>query len=279
MENFTELRNTPIHLTSSPILDLAWATTLYGKNLTELGNSPMRDLAWAISLCGFVFGICFFLVPETHKHRRWSVGDLLFSVPYYPFISLLAINSVFTLYDKDHFFDFVPSSYLCLLFYAAGNIIHIPVTFLKTQDLTFKFQLLLHHLLSITCYVNGLYTLSMHFYGTLDAICEISTIYLNFVFLFKEFNAPPLLQTVNGIILWITYLFLRIFLFPRWLYMFSTEIRNDDTIWDRLNWIEKWITPITTLILFILSSLWMISLTKGLVKNVKGMLKPKKKTM
>jgi len=240
----------------------------------EFSPDPASDLVWAITSCGVVYLVSWFLLPQTHMDRKWAIMDLIFSVPYYPFISALALNSVFALNGKDHFLDYVSSSYLCLLFYAAGNIIHIPITFLKDQERKFKLQMLVHHLLSITCYVNGLLTLRMHYFGTLDALCEISTIYLNFVFLFKEFGAPQLLQSVNGIVLWVTYLFLRIFLFPKWLHMYATEILANPSIWNEINWVERYLCPITTLILFILSSFWMVSITKGLIKNVKSLFKP-----
>jgi len=238
---------------------------------------PAVDLVWAITGCGVVYLLSWFIVPKTHMGRKWEVMDLIFSLPYYPFISALALNSVFALSGKDHFGDYVTSSYFCLLFYAAGNIIHIPITFLKENAWKFKLQMLVHHLLSITCYVNGLLTLKLHFFGAMDALCEISTIYLNFVFLFKEFGAPQLLQSINGVVLWITYLFLRIFLFPKWLYMFYTEIIADPSQWEGMNWVERYLCPLTTFILFVLSSIWMISITKGLIKNINAYLSKKTK--
>ena len=60
-------------------------------------------------------------------------------------------------------------------------------------------QMLAHHLLAIGCFVRTCYTGVGHFYVALDGCCEISTIFLNNVFLFKDLGIAEGYQQKVGL--------------------------------------------------------------------------------
>merc|ERR1712176_250105 len=75
----------------------------------------------------------------------------------------------------------------------------------------------------------------MHFWGCLDGMCEMSTIFLNNVWLSKEVTIgnkelkellPAWAYAANGCFLWLSFLVFRIVLFPAWLYMWYSDVRT-----------------------------------------------------
>ena len=76
---------------------------------------------------------------------------------------------------------------------------------------------------------------------------------------------------VCGFLLWLSFVFFRMMLFPYWLYVFYMDVQsNPKTTWNMLTFPEKYICPVTVIILFVLSTIWFVSITKGLIKAVKG---------
>jgi len=83
-----------------------------------------------------------------------------------------------------------------------------------------------HHVLSIAAYGGGLWTFRMHFWACLDGLCEITNTFLNTLLLsrtkggdFADRYKAALgdFLTVNGGLLWLSFIIFRLILFPVWL--------------------------------------------------------------
>eukprot|EP01123_Difflugia_compressa_P015164 TRINITY_DN8387_c0_g1_i1.p1 TRINITY_DN8387_c0_g1~~TRINITY_DN8387_c0_g1_i1.p1 ORF type:complete len:264 (+),score=44.02 TRINITY_DN8387_c0_g1_i1:62-853(+) len=235
-------------------------------------ESIARDIGFASMSCVIGYIISWFLVPSSSKDRVNSC-DILFSAPYYPILSYLAFHATLSMSSstEDRFHGNVWSSYWCMILYSAGNLVHIPITFMKKQKTDYKIMMFFHHVFTIACYVVGLHYKRIWFYGSLAACCELSTMFLNNVFLFKELNVNRSIQTINGVLLWLSYLILRIVLFPFWAYLFIGDIlASPSTTWDTLTTIERVFFVPTPVLLFLLSCNWFVGITKGMIKAVKG---------
>eukprot|EP00439_Symbiodinium_sp_Y106_P027436 s5793_g3.t1 len=133
----------------------------------------------------------------------------------------------------------------------------------------------------MAAYVIGLGCGRCHFWGCLDGCCELTTIFLNNLYLLndveidgrrlKEFF-PRWVVAANGIILWLGFIAFRLALFPTWLYMFYKDMeeapsKSSAVITD----LERYLYPAVNLVLMLLSIAWFVPLTRGMVKSVKAM--------
>ena len=137
--------------------------------------------------------------------------------------------------------------------------------------------MLAHHILSIIAYVNSLCLAQrMGFFACLDGLCEVSTFFLGFLQMSKikggafakQLQARfPRLLVVNGLCLWLSFLLFRVLLFPFWLALFLHDVYTMPyAIWAKITWFELVFYPGVTLFLFVLSCMWFVRLSKGVVK-------------
>ena len=102
----------------------------------------------------------------------------------------------------------------------------------------------------------------------------VTTLFLNCLFLLKTL-APDekyaAAKAVSGLLLWAGFVVFRLVLFPVWLYVFYVDltVNNAPRMAEGATWFELCFYPATMTFLLVLSSLWMVPLTKGLIKALK----------
>ena len=102
--------------------------------------------------------------------------------------------------------------------------------------------------------------------------CELTTLLLNQSFLIKEFTKSPIIIGINGLLLWIGFIFFRLLLFPIATGLYLYDLNNIPlSIYNNVNLFEKIFYPTTMMGLFFISSFWMINITKGMKKVMKKM--------
>mmetsp|Transcript_3122 Transcript_3122/g.9154 ORF Transcript_3122/g.9154 Transcript_3122/m.9154 type:complete len:180 (-) Transcript_3122:11-550(-) len=144
----------------------------------------------------------------------------------------------------------------------------------------------LHHVLSVVAIGESLLTRRMQFFACLCGACEVSTIFLNNLYLSREITVggkelkdvlPHAFVCVNGMGLWLAFLFFRLCLFPYWLYIMYSDVADfPAATWDKANMVERYMYPGVTVFLLCLSTFWFIPITKGLLKAL-GVIKKQPK--
>lgn len=165
-----------------------------------------------------------------------------------------------------------------LQLYVSRCIVHCGIQSLQKMTLLQFCLMTAHHMISITCYTVALVTGRAHFWACLDGCCEISNIFLTMLYYFKDVTikgkalqtyCPNWVYALNGLGLWLSFLFARLLLFPSWLYFWWKDISdNPEATWDKCNILEKTLHPAATLFLLILSITWFIPVSRGLFKAV-----------
>ena len=164
------------------------------------------------------------------------------------------------------------------------QLVHTPIQFITLRDNpTFLIQMTLHHVLSAACYGSGLLTERMHYFAVLDGCCEVTTIFLNALFLCKCFAPADTLalpKAISGGLLWLTFVFFRLLLFPFWLYTFISDCNAQPaTTWETINGFERYAYVLVTVFLLVLSAHWFVPITKGMLKAMKAATSKKEKKL
>ncbi|KAK3284184.1 hypothetical protein CYMTET_8154 [Cymbomonas tetramitiformis] len=235
-------------------------------------NIIVYELVLSTALCCVGQTICWLLTPKDAKDRV-HLADLYFSCLWAPTLSFTAFKATHELNQsgvEGRWNGGSYTAYIFLLVYIGGNFAHIPVTILKKQTTLYKLQMFLHHAVSVACGIRGLFRGGGHFYASLSGCCELSTVFLNNLLLFKEWQVDKRLQAVNGVLLWFSFLILRLVLFGYWLYLYFTESAAypDITGYNKLEAYEKVLYPGSVMILTGFSVKWFISITKGMIKTL-----------
>eukprot|EP01064_Diplonema_japonicum_P034400 TRINITY_DN710_c0_g1_i1.p1 TRINITY_DN710_c0_g1~~TRINITY_DN710_c0_g1_i1.p1 ORF type:complete len:259 (+),score=45.43 TRINITY_DN710_c0_g1_i1:53-829(+) len=210
-------------------------------------------------------------VPLLSKVQDWwSVVDVVFSIPFYPVLSYFAVMASWELSGQD---DRVTgksanSYYFCMLF-VAKSLVHMFITLQQKLTKSFLFTTLLHHSCSIVCMLGTPLCGRLIFYSAFDGVCEITNIFLSVLYLFKMTKTAdryPLLYSINGVLLWTSFLFFRIFLFPVWFFLFYQDYARGAM--SSVSSAELVGYPAVTLLIMCMSVNWFIPITKGLLKVV-----------
>lgn len=239
----------------------------------ELTNVSALGAAVGIVCTGYViaYALARFTLRNSSGGCAWELADIFFHVPYVPLVLYLVLCSVRKLganvdarwhqrTDETQFF---------LALYIVQCSVHVGVLCLKRHVGT-PGMYVVHHTLSIACFGSALWTGRMHFWAALNALCEVTNIPLNTVFLFKSLKWDTSLATMyklNGLFLWLSYIAFRIVLFPIWLFLFCRDVRSDPHVtWDRINTFERYAYSLTTGFLLAISLAWFGQITSGLIK-------------
>ena len=165
--------------------------------------------------------------------------------------------------------DRSPASTAFLWIYVIRQLISFPFVFVGGMKASDKVLMTIHHVVSIVAFGSGLHTGRMHWFATLDGCCEITTIFLSILLLFRAVSYKGVLNTVNGVVLWMTFLVFRLALFPFWLWQFRSDlVAHPAETSAKVNTFELYFYPTTTLLLLAMSTMWFISITKGMLKSV-----------
>ena len=148
---------------------------------------------------------------------------------------------------------------------------------LKPRDII---MMVVHHVVSTVAYAFAVYYERLQYYGTLDGLCEVTTIFLTLMLVFKTLgldNPKPWYVKLNGISLWASFFVFRLLLFPYWLYAFYTDCfaSTESVCYKETNLHEKIMYPCITLLLLVMSTMWFIPITKGMMKAL-GLMSDKK---
>jgi len=213
------------------------------------------------------------------KHKDpWALADTLSSAIVYPLMVYLAVSGASGLsVDIDlRWRGNTYESSAFLILYVTRTLLHM---FMQTmQDMSPKqFMLMtIHHCLSLLCMGNGLVTGNMHYWGCLAGVCEMTTMFLNNVWLCKEVNIkgeplqsyiPAWAYALNGLLLWFGFIVFRLVLFPFWLYQFHNDVHTaPGRTWEISSLVEKYAYVLVVSFLLALSTYWMLPITKGLMK-------------
>ena len=173
---------------------------------------------------------------------------------------------------------------LYMVLYVSRMMCHIMMQPLENMGLGLLVMMTIHHLISMGCYILGLGYGRCHYWGCLDGCCEITTVFLNVLYLTNNVEVdgdengngkkpklkdylPKWFLATNGFLLWLAFLVFRLMLFPYWLVTFHQDMRDMPQITkDITTEVERVIYPGTTVILLCLSTAWFIPLTKGMLK-------------
>mmetsp|Transcript_132859 Transcript_132859/g.413073 ORF Transcript_132859/g.413073 Transcript_132859/m.413073 type:complete len:248 (+) Transcript_132859:72-815(+) len=224
---------------------------------------------------GFGYLVAPTLVPRTAKGNVHDDADLIGAMPVFALIAFFAFHNTFysgaTVHER--WAGTSDASYAFLWLYVIRQIISFPLVFVGGMKASDKALMTMHHIASIIAYGGGLYTGRMHWFATLDGCCELTTIFLNFMLLFRALSYKGVLHTVNGITLWVTFLVFRLALFPYWLWKFGSDVHaHASESSAKVTMFELVFYPATTVMLLAMSVMWFISITKGMLKAM-GVLK------
>jgi len=207
--------------------------------------------------------------------KRLEAADLIFSCPFYILLFILAARAAVDLYGnlESRWHGMTLCSYHFQLLYVARMSTHCPIQWIVLRhDPKLRLQMTAHHFLSIICFGCALVSTRMHFWANLDGCCEFTTVFLNFVFAFKWFspkddNLYAIPKAVSGVMLWIGFIIFRLVLFPAWLWGFYADITNHPAqTWDRLTMLERYLYVFVNVFLLVISTIWFIPITKGVMK-------------
>lgn len=241
-------------------------------------EDPVQALAARAALAVVAgYALAFALACYTLRGGKgcaWELADVYFHVPFVPVVLYLVVASVVELAaDVDsRWHRSTDETRAFLALYCAQCTAHVVVLGLKRQVGT-PAVYLAHHTLSIACYGHALWTGRMHFWAVLAALCEVTNIFLNNLFLFRALKWDASLPTaykLNGVFLWLSYIAFRIVLFPVWLLLYHRDVRaHRSQTWDTINLFERYAYASTTLLLLVLSLFWFSKITSGLISAIR----------
>lgn len=248
--------------------------------------SIICDTLGMVFLCGSAFIVAFVAAgfvtkkPENKKKKDpIALADLYFSQIYYAVLGYLAVRATIDIAVFAPEFGFDPMTArwtlwtgrgmaYCIL-YVAGNLVHVPITWIKQQDLSFKIMMTVHHFMSIIATGSPLLSGKAVYFVTVMGICEISTWLLTQQFMLKELGCGKKGQLANSLMLILAYFFLRVVLFPMVLWQHTGDLYSgamDENLRTSLGGIETHFLSVTAVILIVLSVVWFIILVKGGLK-------------
>lgn len=213
----------------------------------------------------------------TFKHRL-NVADDMFSAVFFPIMAYLAISGFLELWREGtveaRWKETTSRSYWFLMLYVSRMTLHIPVQTLLhwEDDKVLLAQLTAHHIFSAICFGVAMYSEKMHFWGLFAGCCEITTGPLAVVCLSlncfpREDSIANIVTAIAGFLLWLGFLLFRIMLFPVWMFLFCQDIVNyPSETWYIMTAAERVCYPAVILMLWVLSCMWMVPITRGLLK-------------
>jgi hypothetical protein len=210
-----------------------------------------------------------------HGKGRLSIADLIHHQIYLIPLNYLCFLGTYQLYGnfESRWYGKTWESYMAIIVYISGNLIHIPITLMKEGTLSYRIQMLTHHFISITSFSYSLYNENILYFSCLMACCELSTLFLNQSFLLKEYTKSPLILAINGICLWLSFIFLRLVLFPYVIYAYINDYRYNLEDKSKHTIYIVCSNTIVCSILILLSLFWMKNVTRGMIKVTKMCLK------
>jgi len=230
-----------------------------------------------------VFGPCLAVARAwwpSHKDP-WALADTIASLVLYPLLMWHAFRGVIELRHnvESRWFGISDASRLFQVLYVTRCTLHLVVLCMQRLSRRDLLLMLIHHVLSIAAFSGALLLRNCHYWACLCGCCEVTNIFLNNVWLFREITVKglrlkeilPRLYVVNGLFLWISYLVFRILLFSYWLYAWYSDTTSArELTWERISNYERYFYAAVTAFLLVVSTFWFYPITKGLLKALMG---------
>eukprot|EP00435_Cladocopium_sp_Y103_P019862 s2124_g4.t2 len=166
-----------------------------------------------------------------------TLADVWFSMFFFPLLAFAAVAASLELrHDvQSRWQGTCFWSELYLVLYVSRMMCHIVVQPLTEMPKSLLIMMTIHHLISMGCYILGLGYGRCHYWGCLDGCCEITTVFLNVLYLFNspsedggklKNHVPHWLVATNSVALWLAFLVFRLMLFPYWIYTFRQDMHQ-----------------------------------------------------
>lgn len=224
-------------------------------------------------------------LPSVSLQARFDATDKLMNTPFFAAIAFMSLKGAIELSGntQTRWHGTSTTSRWALILYVARMIFDTPLVQISLAGEPKKrMEMTAHHVLSGVAVAGGLVTSRMHFFGCLDMCCEFTTIFLNTLFALKTLCQPgPALEkkvAPVGLSLWFSFVAFRLVLFPLWFWIFLKDIRrNPKASWHTITAYEKFFYPSVSGILFVLSCVWFVPLTRGILKGLEAIRKEKER--
>ncbi|KAJ9437479.1 hypothetical protein DIPPA_15761 [Diplonema papillatum] len=211
--------------------------------------------------------------PKLTPSARLDAVDNFFAQLFYPVLVYLAVMATYELIETPQlrWAGTTVHSYAFMTLYLAKSATHIVFICNQQMSRSLFINTLAHHILSLGSYLLATSSGRMHFFGCLAAVCEITNIFLSGLYNFKIHRAEekyPRVYAANGISLWATFLLFRILLFPYWYYQFVVDVmlHGDEWFVKNASPLEYYGYPFVIVVIHVLSLIWFVSITKGMLK-------------
>lgn len=124
-----------------------------------------------------------------------------------------------------------------------------------------------HHLIVIINFVPVLLSGHLSFFAYWDGTVEFTTIFLCLIDILKLHNfEKSVFYKLNGLCLWIGFIFFRLIGMSCWLYVWVVDYFADEDVYTRNQCLAKRIAFSSTGFLLLLSCSWFKKITRGLLK-------------
>eukprot|EP00438_Fugacium_kawagutii_P030840 Skav210401 [mRNA] locus=scaffold1416:182464:183177:- [translate_table: standard] len=217
-----------------------------------------------------------------NEKDKVSLADVLFSLVFFPVLAFAAVAASMELQHDVHsrWLGTCFWSDFYLVLYVSRMLCHCVIQPFTHMSPGLLVMMTIHHVISMGCYFLGLGYGRCHYWGCLDGCCEITTVFLNKLYLTNqtEYNGnklktylPVWVVATNGFFLWLAFLVFRLLLFPYWLTSFYRDMQDMPEKTRAITTdLERFIYPGTTCILLFLSTMWFIPVTQGMLKTMRS---------
>jgi len=139
---------------------------------------------------------------------------------------------------------------------------------------------MVHHAIVVYAYGVGLWVGAMHFWGAWDGLTEASNINLCFlkIGLILQSGRGSTAETVNGMLLYLSFLFVRVLSLPLWLALYAHDVYfRPEVTWHHplaeastTRQVCMLTYPVCTLVIWCFSVVWFQPIHKGMLKAMRG---------
>ena len=130
-------------------------------------------------------------------------------------------------------------------------------------------ELYIHHFLVLGNYLPTLITGNLSHWAYWDGTVELTNIFLCYVYVARilGYRENLMFQIMGGMVL-LSFIVVRVCGMGLWLYNWRQDMNESPEMWSRNKNIAKYSAFLTTVFLFLLSSYWLIPITKGFLKAI-----------
>eukprot|EP00760_Papus_ankaliazontas_P028042 PhM_4_TR3499/c0_g1_i1/m.66091 len=273
IDSFVNTVSQPLIPVTSPLLHTVYpAATPYDEHV--VANIAVYTAAVVAAHAALLPAVYRTLPP---KKSAVDLLDLYFHVLYIPVLIWAAVDCVLRTQDSvvTRWSVATPSSNVFFYLYVAENLVHVPLLYASPSTSRANFVLyFFHHLFSTVSYGSGLFAQRMHYFGCLDGLCEVSSLLVNIILTWQYLSwHRGIVYTLLGLSLWLSYVVFRMALFPYWFYVYYVDVRDSPAqSVEVVMTFELLFYLLSTVLLLVLSIMWFIPITRGLIKAIKGVM-------